>query len=187
MADRLLEVYREAKRIKADGRLLESTRLARVAELDDQLLEVCAARWLDEDTSGDEVENDYRRLCNEVVRLMLNQELFVFVTAVEADGTNNAAERQLRDDATARKTGRTSKTPQGAKRRSVISSVLQSIGKQLPEFTLESVIAEVQRWMEVGKSCFADTVHQLGLGPPQTAPDIDAKSLLDRVILSADS
>ncbi len=33
-ADRLLEIYNSAKRIKADGRLKDSTRLARVAELD---------------------------------------------------------------------------------------------------------------------------------------------------------
>jgi hypothetical protein len=187
LADRLLEIYREAKRIKADGRLLDSTRRARVADLDDELLDLCAARWLDEDTSGDEVENDYRRLCNEVMRLMLNEELFVFVTEAQADGNNNAAERQLRDDATARKTGRTNKTPNGAKRRSVISSVIQSIGKQLKTFTLDSVIAEVQRWMKVGQSCFVEKVHQLGLGPPETAATANAKSLLDRVILSADT
>ncbi|MEM9368333.1 MAG: hypothetical protein AAGD07_20250 [Planctomycetota bacterium] len=43
------------------------------------------------------------------------------------DGNNNAAERRLRDDALARKTGRTSKPPAGAKRRSVISSVLRAL------------------------------------------------------------
>jgi transposase len=186
LADRLLEVYREAKKIKADKRLLDSTRRLRVAELDDQLLELCAARWLNADSSGDEVENDYRRLCNEVMRLMLNQELFVFVTEADVDGNNNAAERQLRDDATARKTGRTSKTPNGAKRRSIIGSVLQSIGKRLPTFTLESVITEVKGWLEKGKSCFTEQLDQLGLGPPKTDSDINAKSLLDRVVLSAD-
>lgn len=192
LADGLLDVYRHAKRIKADQRLLDSTRIARVAELDDQLLDLCAARWVDEDTSGTEVENDYRRLCNEVMRLMLDKELFVFVTKPEVDGTNNAAERQLRDDAMARNTGRTSKTAKGAKRRSIISSVLQSIGKSIGTFTLSAVIAEVQRWLEIGESSFAAQVQKLktrvqDLGPPTPASNATAKSLLDRVVLSADS
>jgi transposase len=163
-ADRLLEIYRNAKRIKADRRMKDSTRVARVAELDDELLELCGARWFDDNTSGSETENDYRRLCNEIMRLMLAEELFVFVTAAAADGNNNAAERQLRDDALARKTGRTSKTPAGAKRRSVISSVLQSIGKQVGSFTLDSVITEASRWLHKGRSCFAEQIRSCGLG-----------------------
>jgi hypothetical protein len=186
-ADRLLEVYNSAKRIKADGRLKDSTRLARVAELDDELLELCGARWFDDDTDGGETENDYRCLCNEIMRLMLSQELFVFVTEPAADGNNNAAERQLREDALARKTGRTSKTPAGAKRRSVISSVLQSIGKQLESFTLESVIEEASRWLAKGRSCFADQIESRGLGPPGGRSSSEQKSLLDRVVLSADA
>lgn len=191
-ADRLLEIYNAAKRIKADGRLLDSTRAARAAELDDELLELCGARWFDQSAEGNEIENDYRRLCNEIMRLMLDQELFVFVVEASADGTNNAAERQLRDDATARKTQRTSKTPAGAKRRSVISSVLQSIGKQLEIFTLESVIGEANRWLAVGRSCFAEQVEARGLSPPQSTLDLSGGtevklSLLDRTILYADA
>jgi len=186
-ADRLLEIYHAAKRIKSDGRLLDSTRMTKVAGLDDELLELCSARWLDDDTSGSEVENDYRRLCNEIMRLMLNRELFVFVTVAAADGNNNAAERQLRDDALARKTGRTSKTPAGAKRRSVISSVLQSIGKQLENFTLENVIDEANRWLKAGRSCFAEQVEALGLSPPRDkSPPTETKSLLDSLVLGAD-
>jgi uncharacterized small protein (DUF1192 family) len=186
LADRLLEIYYSAKRIKADGRFKDSTRRERVADLDDELLELCRARWCNQDVSGTEVENDYRRLCNEIMRLMLDQELFVFVTEPGADGNNNAAERQLRDDATARKTGRTSKTPTGAKRRSVISSVLQSIGKQVEHFTLESVITEANRWLSDGKSCFAKQVESLGLGPPDGKSLSPQKNLLDRIILGAD-
>ena len=105
----------------------------------------------------------------------------------QTDGNNNAAERQLRDDATARKTGRTSKTAAGAKRRSVISSVLQSIGKQLEQFTLESVIAEASRWLSDGKSCFTNQIESRGLGPPGDASSPNRKSLLDRVVLAADA
>lgn len=185
-ADRLLEIYHTAKRLAADGRFSDAGREARVAELDDEILELCAARWLDDDTSGSEIENDYRRLCHEIMRLMLGQELFVFVTEAGVDGNNNAAERQLRDDALARKTCRTSKTPHGAKRRSVISSVLQSIGKHLGRFTLESVIEEAKRWLDEGRSCFQREIEAQGLSPPARQGDNPEASLLDRLVLSAD-
>ena len=188
-ADRLLEIYNSAKRIAADGRLGDAGRASRVAELDDELLELCGERWLDDDTSGSEIENDFRRLCNEIMRLMLGQELFVFVSEVGVVGNNNAAERQLRDDALARKTDRTSKTAHGAKRRSVISSVLQSIGKSLDNFTLESVIGEAQRWLREGCSCFTREVEARGLSPPvnDSIEGASGISLLDRLILRADA
>ncbi len=187
-ADQLLNIYRTAKRIKSDRRLSDSTRAARVAKLDDELLALCFEQWVDDTVGGNEVADDYRRLCHEIMRLMLNQELFVFVTEPAVDGNNNVAERQLRDDAMARKTCRTSKTPQGAKRRSVISSVLQSIGKQLDRFTLEAVIGEAARWLEDGKSCFAKQVESRGLDPPgPPLPRGTEPSLLDQVILAADA
>jgi hypothetical protein len=73
-----------------------------------------------------------------------------------------------------RKTGRTSKTPRGARRRTVIVSVLESLRKYLNTFTLASVIEEVERWSEAGQSCFAQLLDQLGLPPPDDA-------LLDRL------
>ena len=181
-ADRLLEIYRKAKRISVDGRFRAAGRAAKVGELDDEILELCVERWVDESTDGDSVENDYRRLCNEIMRLMLDQELFIFVTEEGVEGNNNASERQLRGDATARKTGRTSKTPAGAKRQSIVSSVLQSIGKQIGELTLQGVISEVQRWCDEGKSCFQRQAEASGLSPPPSEA-----SLLDRLILNADS
>ena len=191
-ADRLLEIFNQAKQIKADRRLLDSTRLAPVAKLDDELLELCVGQWVSEETGGDEPADDFRRLCQEIMRLMLDKQLFVFVTEADVDGTNNAAERQLRDDASARKVGRSSKTRAGAKRRSVIRSVLQSIGKQLGTFTLQSVIAEASGWIKEGLSCFAKQVEQRGLSPPEsklrTLQATDRPlSLLDRVILLTDA
>jgi transposase len=149
-----------------------------VRELDDRILERCAGRRLDEDkdTHGD--EDDYRKLCNKLMRLMLDQELFVFVYRDGVEGNNDASERELRDDATARKTGRTSKTPAGAKRRTINSSVLRSIGKQIASFTLAGVIAEVKQSMIRGKSCFEDVAKAAAR---QTQPGI-----LNRVVLQAD-
>ncbi len=153
-----------------------------MSDLEGELLTLCAKRYADDSTAGDEVENDYRRLCNELTRLVLIEELFVFVTEAEVDGNNNASERQLREDALARKTGRTSKTAAEAKRRSIISSVLQSIGKQLEKLSLESVIEEIKSWSTRGQSCFAGQLESSGLSPPQCD-----RPLLDRIILAADS
>lgn len=186
-ADHLLDLYRRAKRIAADGRLSDAGRQERVGLLDDELLSLCSTRWLDDSTEGDEVENDYRRLCNEIMRLMLAEELFTFVTTAGVDGNNNVSERQLRDDAMARKTGRTSKTTNGAKRQSIISSVLQSIGKQLEAFTLAGVIAEATRWLQRGRSCFQEMLDQQKIEPrrPSAAGKAE-RSLLNRLIIDVD-
>ena len=87
----------------------------------------------------------------------------------------------------ARKTGRTSKTAQGAKRQSIVSSVLQSIGKQLGEFTLDSVIKETQRWLEQGRSCFSELASNQDFDHPEPSPhEGPPRALLDRLILDAD-
>jgi len=162
-ADGLLSLYRKACRIKKDRRLGPAGRQRKVAQLDDEVLELCTARWLDQTPTPDETENAYRCLANELMRLMLGRELFTFVTEAAVDGTNNEAERALRGSALARKTGRTSKTLRGARRQSILQSVLESLRKQLSEFTLGSVVAEVLRWSRRGRSCFAELAQSLGL------------------------
>jgi hypothetical protein len=174
-ADGLLSLYGEACRIKRDGRLSRAGRERKVAELDDQLLDLCSARWLDETPTPGETENSYRCLANELMRLMLGKELFTFVLEADVDGTNNEAERTLRPAAQARKTGRTSKTLRGARRQSILLSVLESLRKHLPKFTLGSVVAEVLRWSQVGRSCFNELAQTLGLEPPE-------RSVLDAVL-----
>ena len=183
-ADSLLAIYRSAKRVARDQRYSDAGRQRRVAELDDELVALCSARWVDENQDAEGVEGDYRRLVNEIMRLMLAQELFVFVTTDGVDGNNNVSERELRDDAQRRKTGRTNKTASGARRQTIITSVLRTLGKQLSEFTLASVIAEVQRWVDCGRSCFTDQAEAADLSRPP--PDADQRSLLDRIILDVD-
>lgn len=69
---------------------------------------------------------------------------------------------------------------------SVNSSVLQSIGKQLEQFTLESVIAEAPKWIDDCISRFARQIESHGLDPPVIGSKDAKKSLLDRLALSAD-
>jgi len=184
-ADRLLEIYRAACRVQRDGRLSDAGRARKVAELDDEILELCGPTWFAELPPSEGATNVDRRLCNELMRLMLAQELFTFVTAAPVEtptgetqpmaGTNNEAERTLRSSATARKTGRTNKTLGGARRQTILVSVLESLRCFLPTYTLTTVIAEIQRWCDTGQSCFEQLLSALQLAPP-------AESLLDRLL-----
>jgi transposase len=184
--DRLLEIYRQACRVQRDGRLSGAGRARKVAGLDDEILELCAPLWvLELPPLEDGPENDYRLLVNEVMRLMLDQHLFTFVMAEPAAqpngvsqpvaGTNNEAERTLRGVAEARKTGRTSKTLVGARRQTIIVSVLESLRLYLPKFTLAGVIEEINRWWQAGQSCFTKLLKQMKLQPR-------AESILDNVM-----
>ena len=184
-ADRLLEIYRSACRVQRDGRLSDAGRARKVAELDDEILELCGPIWFAELPPQTGAADDYRLLCNELMRLMLSEQLFTFVTAapittakgevLPVAGTNNEAERTLRTAAEARKTGRTNKTFGGARRQTIVVSVLESLRQQLPDFTLATVIAEVQGWFATGQSRFAKLLAALSLAPPTS-------SILDRLL-----
>jgi transposase len=182
--DRLLEIYRAACRVQHDGRLSDAGRARKIVALDDELFDLCAPLWFADLPPLDGPDNDYRRLVNEVMRLALAQELFTFVTAQPVEqpngatqpvgATNNDAERILRPPAEARKTGRTNKTVVGARRQTIVTSVLESLRLYLPTFTLASVLAEIQRWIENGRSCFTELLEKLKLPSPK-------QSVLDQV------
>lgn len=153
--DRLLKLYYDAKRAAADGRLGETGRRQRVAELEDQLCELCRPyQWLDRRRLKPHAR-DLSKLVDELLRLALAEELFTFVLEPDVEPTNNGMERQLRGPAQDRKAGRTSKTAAGAHRRSVLVSVLESLRANLEQFNLPTVLAEVGRWMKDGISLFA--------------------------------
>ena len=69
--------------------------------------------------------------------------------------------------------------PAGAKRQTVVTSVLESLRLYLPIYTLQSVIDEVKRWSETGRSCFAELLDKLGLSKP-------TESILDKIIPGPD-
>jgi len=178
--DRLLEIYRRACRVQRDRRLGDAGRARKVVELDDEIFELCGPMWCADLPRLEGPDDDYRLLTNELVRLMADRQLFTFVTAAPTEtptgqiqpvsGTNNEAERALRNPAQARKTGRTSKTLRGARRRTVVVSVLQSLRQQLQTFTLSSVIDQILQWSTTGESCFARLLRQLQIPPPDASP-----------------
>lgn len=168
--DALLEIYRKAKAIAADKRLSEAGRRARVEQLVDAVCDCTGARFADETRPTDDAEKDFFNLTHEIVRLMSDDELFTFVIHPEADGTNNISERQLRDPAQDRATGQTNKTERGARRRTVITSVLDSLRAYVPKLTLKTALEELNRWHQTGISCFRRLVNTLKL-PALNLPD----------------
>ncbi len=159
-----------------DKRYSEAGRAARVAELEDEVLDLVAPTWAAELPPHQEGSlEDYRLLCNELMRLLLEQQLFVFVTAPvttaphgetqSVAGTNNESERTLRNPAMARVTGRTTKSVRGARRRTVITSVLESMRQYLLDFTLTTLLVEIKRWATRGRSCFTDQLDKLKREP----------------------
>ena len=183
--DALLDIYRHGKAIAADKRLGEAGRRARVESLTKAVCDCTGARFSDTSTPGDEAERDFFNLTHEIVRLLGEDELFTYVTHPEADGTNNESERSLRHAALDRRTGQTNKTEAGARRRTVISSVLDSLRVHLPTLTLQTVLAEIERWRQQGVSCFRRMVNSLQL-PPPTLPD-KIKSFVDLLVPKIDS
>lgn len=153
--DRLLALYHAAQRAAEDGRLGEAGRKQRVADLEDQLCSLCLRYERATTPAMKPHERDFANLVNELIRLVLDEELFTFVYEPDVEPTNNAMERLLRGPALDRKAGRTNQTPVGAHRRSVIVSVLESLRANLQQFNLASVLEEVNRWLTEGISLFA--------------------------------
>jgi hypothetical protein len=154
--DQLLEIYQDAKRSAADGRLGEAGRKQRVTDLEGRLCAVIQPHAQEPTASMKPPEQEFAKLANELGRLVMAEELFTFVLHPDVQATNNSMERELRGPALDRKAGRTNKTGRGAHRRSVIVSVLQSLRAQLEVFSFKTVLAEVTRWMEKGRSSFVE-------------------------------
>jgi transposase len=177
-ADRLLEIYWKACRIQRDGRLGDAGRAQKVSELEVEVFDLCGPTWNRNLPKQQGLADDHRLLVEELMRLALAEQLFPFVTAKAVvqpngeekpvSGTNNEAERTLRGPAQCRDTGRTNKTGKGARRQTVLTSVLESLRMYLPTYTLATVIEEVKRWCQGGWSCFEELLKQLGLKLPQS-------------------
>jgi len=178
-ADGLLAIYHEANRLKRDRRYHEAGRQGAVEKLLEKVFALCDPVWREKWSPDDPLGHDRCNLALEILRLLDKDELFAFVTAKPVErpngtwqtvgGTNNEAERTLRKPARARKTGQTSKTPLGARRTSILTSVLESLRLYLPTYTLGSVLEEMKRWQEAGKSCFRQLLEKLKLSLPDGA------------------
>lgn len=167
--DELLALYHDAKRVASDGRLGEKGCARRVDELEDRLSDLCRPYWRETSPEMQPHERDFTNLVNELMELMNNAELFTFVEISDVQPTNNLTERLQRSAALDRKAARTSKTEAGARRRSVIVSVLESLRASLPEFTLSSVLTEITSWMQEGVSLFTRQWQEIDVAAPDTS------------------
>ncbi len=95
--------------------------------------------------------------------------LFVFVEHPNVEPTNNRSERNARREAEIRKGARTSKTAQGAKRRSTIVTVFASLQTRIANFTLANLLAEIDHWTTAGVSLFQSELDAIkeNLPPPE--------------------
>ena len=192
LADKLLEIYRKAGRLQRDRRFSTAGRLAKIDLLNDEIVDLCGPVWAAELPPDDGPENDYRLLCNELMRLLLADELFTFVTmddavapngeTVPAAGTNNEAERSLRTPAQSRGTGRTNKTLNGARRQTVLVTTLESLRLYLSEFTLSAIIEELHSWWRKKATCFDAILKSLKISSSQRQ-----QGLLDEIFPQPDT
>ena len=160
-------------------------RTRKVAEMDDEILELRGAMWAAEMPPLEGVVDDYRLLANEIMRLMLTRQLFTCVTTPDAtqpngetkraSGTNNHSEQELRDPALARRTGRTNKTVVGARRQTILVSVLELLRLYLPDYTMKTVMEEIESWCKAGRSCITKLLKRMKLKASR-------ESILDQVI-----
>lgn len=156
--DDLCGIYQQAVRYQNDGRLT-SGRESKAIELQEAIRNLCtrSGNTINKGSTPED-EATFIRLQNELINGL--DCLFVFVVHPDVSPTNNQSERNIRPEAEVRKGGRTSKTQSGAKRRSVIMTVLASLRNRFPKFTLGNLLSEVQRWIEDGYSIFERELAQ---------------------------
>ena len=164
--DGLLAIDQDARRLQENPSYSADGRQEAVKRLSDRVWGLCPISELGEEAQQRTgTAHEFGLLVREVFQLLTNDELLVFVTTDPVEqpngevkpvsGTNNEAERTLRGPAMARKTGRTNKTARGARRQTILVSVLESLRLYLKEFTFRNVMDEINRWQEQGASCFS--------------------------------
>lgn len=150
--DELCDIYQQAVRFQKDQRLSVG-RIERSQQLKAKVVALCTRAGEKIDTQIMSIhEATFVRLQNELVNGLAA--LFVFVVHPAVEPTNNRSERNVRREAEVRKGGRTSKSEPGAKRRSILMTVLATLNTRFPKFTLEQLLSEVQGWIKQGCSIF---------------------------------
>lgn len=169
--DELFSIYQEAVRCQKDGRLSVG-RAQKVLDLQEAICSLCTrhGETINEETMPTH-EATFIHLQNELVDNV--DCLFVFVEHPDVEPTNNRSERNVRCEAEVRKGGRTSKSKDGAKRRSIIMTVLMSLRTRFTKFTLTILLKEVDQWIEQGASVFEKELAELKMSnAPPSGPAV---------------
>ena len=109
LLDRLLQLYYDAKRQAADGRLGAAGRAMRVCDLENRLYDLCRSHQGGPRPDMTPHERAFAKLVEEFVLLSAAGELFAFVLGPGVEPSNNLSERLLRGPARDRDAGRTNK------------------------------------------------------------------------------
>lgn len=153
----VFKIYRLAKLLKTKESPPEE-KIGRVKILTQAVLNLCTRQ---NEGIPKEADKDHRDFVNLQKRLVKNQDdLFTFVLDDKVDSSSNRAERGLRKVAKCRNNYQTSKSENGAKRRSVITTVLTSLRQNLPDFSCETFLQEIFNWRENGISLFEEQLKK---------------------------
>jgi len=163
--EKLHAIFVAGKKAQKEESLTQAHREKRATALERRLQKLCARR---EEKIPEDAPDDLRDFLNLQKRMIKYMDsLFTFVRRPDVEPTNNRAEQGFRKTAKARNNYQTSKTARGARRRSVLASVLTTLRQNLPEFSLETVVAEVSQWRMDGESLFD---HQLQTAHARASP-----------------
>lgn len=162
--DELYELYQQAIRWQKDQRLSVG-RAQKVDILKMRIRQLCSrAKEVIDLENMPTHEQTFIRLQNELVNGL--ESLFVFVAQPQVEATNNRSERNVRREAEIRKGGRTSKSKAGAKRRSIIMTVLATLNTRFEKFTLVDLLAELTHWTQMGLSRFQSELAGIAQANP---------------------
>lgn len=166
--DDLYDLYQQAVRWQKDKRLTVG-RAQKVNSLQERLRQLCARadETIDAETMPLQKQT-FIRLQRELINGI--DARFVFVVHPQVEPTNNRSEHNLRREAEVRKGGRTSKTQSGAERRSIIMTVLATLNTRFERFTLDHLLEELARWVQLGCSRFQAELAALAKAHPPPFP-----------------
>ena len=152
-----LAIFYEAKERRADKRLSDAGRLRLAQELaaKTRTLVEPHCSWNQATAARTPHAHDFELLAEEIHRLVELDQLFTFVKDLRVPADNNDSERTLRGPAQCRQLNRTSKSAAGAERRSVATTVLETLRKHLTQFDLSSVVTEIKTWTNATLNPFA--------------------------------
>jgi regulator of replication initiation timing len=149
--EKMHSIFRAAKQVQKDD-LTDQQLQRKIVGLQRRVTNACP-RY--QERLSKDTPDDVRKFVNLQKRLIRYQNsLFTFVSHSDVSPTNNRAEQGLRKTAKARNNYQTSKTDRGARRRSVITTVMTSLQQNLSGCSLDTMVEEVTKWRLEGISLF---------------------------------
>ena len=153
------QIYKDAIELEANEDFSKEEKKEKTKDFEERILKLCKQK---DKKLSKKTRKNYRKFVNLQKRLVRNiKALFTFVFTEGVDSHNNLSEQGLRPIAKARNNYQTSKTDNGAKRRSVITSVFRSLSQNLKEFSIENVTEEVIQWRRKNLSLFGARLEAL--------------------------